>query len=93
MNQNSHFDKLYWFCVGLTAYGLLFLAALVWIPIPADNVRFADVILGFITGSLVMAAISFLLGGNAPTPKKSPDPGTTTADITATITTENKEEK
>lgn len=91
MEQNSHFDKLYWFCVGIVAYGMLFLTALVWMPIPVDNIRFADVILGFITGSLVTGAIGFLLGGTAPTNKKPTDSGTTTADITASITTESKD--
>jgi hypothetical protein len=93
MNQNSHFDKLYWFCVGIVTYGMIFLTALVWMPIPKENIRFADVILGFITGSLVTGAIGFLLGGTAPTAKKPTEPGTTTADISATITTDTKDAK
>ncbi len=71
MKNETHFEKLYWFCVGIVAYGMIFLTCLVWVRIPKENIRFADVILGFITGSLVTGAIGFLLGGTAPT--KKPD--------------------
>jgi len=64
MNERDRFDKLYWFCVGVTGFGLVFLACLVWVPIPENNQRFADVILGFVTGTLISGAIAFLTGGN-----------------------------
>ncbi len=75
MKDETHFNKLFWFCVGVTGYGMAFLTALVYLPIPKDNIRFADVILGFITGSLISGAIAFLLGGSAPVKKSSTSSG------------------
>jgi len=86
--EDKHFKLLFWFCVSLSGYGMIFLTCLVWIPIPEQNVRFADVILGFITGTLVSAAINYLLGGN---PAKSTKEQRITTEVTpdsTTITTE-----
>jgi len=89
--SKDNFDKLYWFCVGIVSYGMIFLTCLVWVPIPKDNIRFADVILGFITGSLITGAIAYLLGGSAPTKKPTAGPvGINNVDLTLSASTESK---
>lgn len=70
-NENAHFNKLFWFCVWMAGTGLLFLMALCYLPIPKASERFADNVQGFIEGSVVTAAFSFLLGGTLPVKKVS----------------------
>lgn len=72
MQDEQHFSKLFWFCVGAVAVGLGFLMSLCYFPIPKGSERFADNVQGFIEGSVVTAALAFLLGGNLPTKKTSP---------------------
>ncbi len=67
--DNTHFNKLFWFCVGCVAVGLTFLIALCFVPVPKGSERFADNCQGFFQGSIVAAAITFLLGGNIPVKK------------------------
>jgi hypothetical protein len=68
--ENNHSVKLFWFCVFSVAVGVAFLIALCFFPIPKGSERFADNVQGFMEGSIITAAISFLLGGNLPNGKK-----------------------
>lgn len=68
--DQQHFNKLFWFCVGCVGIGLTFLIALCFIPVPKGSERFADNCQGFFQGSIVTAAMAFLLGGNIPITKK-----------------------
>lgn len=72
MNDNTHFNKLFYFSCGCVAIGLIFLICLCFCPIPHGSERFADNVQGFMEGSVVTAAMAFLLGGNIPAPKKDP---------------------
>lgn len=92
--MNNDHSKNFWFCCFAFAAGLLFLAALIWLPVPKANESMANIAIGFITGTVIFIPISYLLGGNIPQAKK-PDAsaGTTTADISASITTAPKEEQ
>lgn len=47
-----------------TFFSVIFLPALVFCSIPADNVRFADTILGFILGTIISTIVNFLFGGS-----------------------------
>lgn len=69
MNDESHFKMLFYFCVGMASAGILFLICLCYLPVPQGNTGLAENVEGFIEGSVVTAAISFLLGGNLPTKK------------------------
>jgi hypothetical protein len=70
MNEETqHFNKLFWFCCINVAAGVLFLIALCYIPVPKGSERFADNVQGFIEGSIVTAAMTYLLGGNLPSKK------------------------
>jgi len=61
---------IFWFCAGMAATGLLFLAGLIFLPYPKEHEQAANVALGFITGTFITAAIQYLTGGT-PTIKKT----------------------
>ena len=69
--EQQHFNKLFWFCVGCVGLGIIFLITLCFVPVPKGSERFADNCQGFFQGSIVTAAMSFLLGGNIPLKKNS----------------------
>jgi len=83
--EDKHFNKLFWFCTSLTAFAVLFDACMVWIPIPKDNQKYADVLLGSLNTGALMAGIQFLLGGNA-IPKKNQPTVVQTGDSPTTNT-------
>lgn len=94
--NDHHFDKIYWFIVFLTAFGM-FLTIYLMIRFKGDVAeRFADQAMIFWLTSAVGGGIGYLIGSsmNKPTQaKQTAQPGTTTADISATITTESKTEQ
>ena len=67
MNDNTRFDPKFIaaFAVGLSLAGLAYMAAITFLPIPKDNIRFADTILGFIIGTVVAAPIGFFFGSSS----------------------------
>jgi hypothetical protein len=84
--EDKHFNKLFWFCVGLTVAAVLFDVCMVWVPIPKDNQKYADVLLGSLNTGALMAGITFLLGGNAIPKKNQPSVIQTGDNPTATTT-------
>lgn len=92
MNQSNHFDKIFWYISGTSFLIIVYVACITFFPIPEKNQRFVDIALAFLLG-FISANSSYLTGGNPSTYKKPTPDGTTTADISATITTESKEEK
>lgn len=88
--ETSHFDKIYWFCCTAFILGLIFLAALIWLPVPQENQSMANIAIGFLTGTVIVVPLSYLIGGNVPQQKKPAEiiPGTTTnVELSATTTT------
>lgn len=73
MDEHRKFILIFWFCVGMSATGLVFLGALIFVPYPIQHEQAANVTLGFITGTLITAAIQYLTGGS-PTIKKPETP-------------------
>lgn len=73
-SKDKHETMVFWFVVGLTVFGLCYIAAITYIPIPKDNIRFADTCLGFMLGTALMAGISYLLGGSPDKKKDPPSP-------------------
>jgi ABC-type nitrate/sulfonate/bicarbonate transport system permease component len=67
MGDNARFDPRFIaaFAVGLSLAGLAYMAAITFLPIPKDNIRFADTILGFIIGTVVAAPIGFFFGSSS----------------------------
>ena len=88
--NKDHFNYIFWFCAFTEAVGLAFLAALVWLPIPKENQGNSSILIGFLTATVIGIPLTYLLGGNVPNKKTDQPSGTTTADISATVTTSNE---
>jgi hypothetical protein len=88
--KDNHFDKTFYYIVGCTTIGLAYVFMITFIPIPVGNVRFADTALGFFLGTLITSCLYYLTGGNPTQTKKGSETGTgaTTAEFTASVTTE-----
>lgn len=84
--MKDHFDKTYWFITGTSLMVLLYVVAITFLPIPKENQRFVDIALAFLLG-FISANASYLTGGN-PANSKKPAAGGTTAEISASITTD-----
>jgi multisubunit Na+/H+ antiporter MnhE subunit len=63
-------------------YAMAYLAALTFIPVPQGNRDFANIILGFITGTVVATVINYFFGSSDGSRKKderaSQNPGAPT---------------
>lgn len=55
---------VYWFGVALAMASITYVFLITWIPIPPENIRFADTALGFILGSLLATVINFFFGSS-----------------------------
>ena len=51
-------------------YAMAYLAALTFIPVPPENRDFANIILGFITGTVVATVINYFFGSSDGSRKK-----------------------
>ncbi len=84
-NKDKHFDYIFWYIVGITAFGMLFsIFCIFWFEKKVSE-RFADVALIFWLSTGVSGGIGYLLGASA-TKRNNNSPGETTAEINATIT-------
>ena len=63
-SNNRSAVLIFWFGVILTIASLSYIAAITWIPIPPDNIRFADTSLGFVLGTLLATVINFFFGSS-----------------------------
>lgn len=53
---------VYWFGIALALAAILYMIMITWIPIPENNIRFADTSLGFILGSMLSTIIQYFFG-------------------------------
>ena len=53
---------LYYFIAAWSTFAIVFIPCLIWAPIPENNIRFADTILGYVLGTVVTGMFAFLLG-------------------------------
>ncbi|PUZ21815.1 hypothetical protein DCC81_24825 [Chitinophaga parva] len=83
--MDDHFLPTYKIITWTTAAVLLYIFCITFIPIPKDNVRFADTAEGFLLGSVVGAGFAWLVGGT-PGAKKGSPAGSTATDLNATQT-------
>lgn len=70
--EDKHQTMIFWFCCSLTGFACALIFCFLYVPIPASNKSYADVILGFITGTVFATAINYLLGGNPKTNQDKP---------------------
>lgn len=52
---------------------ILYIGAISFITIPADNIRFVDTILGFILGTIIATILNFWLGSSLGSKVKAPE--------------------
>jgi hypothetical protein len=55
---------LYYFIMLWSTFSVIFIPCLIWAPIPENNVRFADTILGYVLGTVITGMFAFLLGSS-----------------------------
>lgn len=92
MNEGQNFNKIYWFIVLMTAFGMFFTIYLLIRFKGEVAERFADQSMMFWLSTAVSGGIGYLIGNSMnKSNSKPPTPGTTTVDISATATTESKE--
>lgn len=93
MENNPHFNKIFWFIVGLSGFVLLYTLLITFCHIPKENIRFADTSQGFLLGSALSAGIAYLIGGTPffQSAKKTSGTKTETLSLTATTETPNNE--
>lgn len=89
--MKDHFDKTFWYIAGTSLVVLLYVVAITFFPIPKENQRFVDIALAFLLG-FISANASYLTGGN-PSAIKKPTGTGTTAEISASITTNPDEQE
>lgn len=93
MKDDTRFKYLFWFCVFVFNVSFAAMMLLLFTEIPERNREMASNAQGFLQGSLIMSAVGFLLTGNIPGSNKKPkDAGVTTAEISASITTNPDEQ-
>lgn len=89
MDTKNHLEsKVFWLIACAIGLVFIYIFAITFISIPEKNIRFADTAQGFFLGTVLAGCIAYYTGG-APAQKKE-NQGTTTADVSATITTEAK---
>ena len=88
--KDNHFTFTFFYIVGCTFVGLLYVFMITFLPIPEENIPFANTTLGFFLGTLITSCLYYLTGGNPMQSKKGNEApvGTTTAEFTASVTTE-----
>lgn len=66
MDDDTKFNRrfLAYFAVGLCLAAMAYIAAITFTPIPKENVRFADIVLGFIMGTVMATPIAFFYGSS-----------------------------
>jgi hypothetical protein len=86
-SSTDHFKMIFWFIVGLTAFGMFLSVFLVMIFPKETAARFGDTALIFWLSTAVSGGIGYLIGSSVQKTNSTPG-GTTTAQMSATIQTE-----
>jgi len=66
LNQDDKFAKrfIYYFAIFWSVAAALYIVGITFGNIPADNIRFADTILGFLLGTIVAQIVAFFYGSS-----------------------------
>lgn len=66
MDDDTKFSRrfLAYFAVGLCLAAMAYVAAITFLPLPKENARFADTVLGFILGTVLATPIAFFYGSS-----------------------------
>jgi len=84
MEEKNHLEvKVFWLIAAAMFVVFAYIWAITFIPLPKENLRFADTAQGFFLGTILAGCIGYYTGGN-PANKKTTT--TTATDITVTET-------
>lgn len=66
LKQDDKFSKqfIYWFAIGWSIFSMAYIGFITFGTIPANNVRFADTILGFLLGTAISGILQFFFGSS-----------------------------
>lgn len=66
LNQSDTFSKqfVYWFAIGWSLFSMGYIGFITFGDIPANNIRFADTILGFLLGTAISGILQFFYGSS-----------------------------
>lgn len=72
LQQDDVFSKrfVYWFALFWAAVATTYIFTITFIEIPDDNQRFADVVLGFLLGTVIAQVINFFFGSSRSSQRK-----------------------
>lgn len=72
LSQEDLFSKrfVYYFSIGWSLFGAAYISALTFVPIPKDNQRFADTIVGFLLATIIAAMFNFFYGSSRSSQQK-----------------------
>lgn len=62
---------VYYFIIAWSLFSMAFLIAVTFFPIPAESIRFADTILGFLLGTGIASVFNFMVGSTRGSEKKN----------------------
>ena len=65
----KNFSKVY--ATGVTLFGLAFLTAFLFVPVPTDNKDIVHTILGFVMGTMLTTAVAWVLGSSKSSVEKT----------------------
>jgi hypothetical protein len=85
--NRDHFDKIFWLLVSCVAVAFIYIFLITFLHIPKENIRFADTAQGFFLATVIGGGIGYYIGSSPSQQKNDQPPGSTTADVSATITT------
>lgn len=75
--SKERFDKNFWYIVGTTGVVFVYIFCITFCNIPKKSIRYVDITLSFLFGSVLSAGLGYLLGGTAKKDEKQPTtPGT-----------------
>ena len=73
LQQGDVFSKRFvmFLATGWSVFTMLYIACITFMNIPKDNLRFADLVLGFLLGTIVATIINFFFGTSASSSNKN----------------------
>lgn len=66
LRQDDKFSKrfVYYFAMFWSVFAVVYIGCITFVEIPKENVRFADVIIGFLLGTIIATIIGFFYGNS-----------------------------
>jgi hypothetical protein len=79
--DDIHFNKVFYFICGITVLVMLFDIAVIFVPVPANGTKYADILVGALNTGTLMAGVQYLLGGSPKRPETAVTGDTPTVNV------------